>query len=107
MRLPPRWARTFSTICLLTSDNPQQIVPLINALARRFKHVVLTQDWYPPGHISFASSHPGTEPFEVIDLPYSKQVLWPDHCVQGTDGAKLHPELDINPAICRSIESAG
>ena len=73
----------------------EEIVPLINALARRFKHVVLTQDWHPPGHISFASSHPGTKPFEVIDLPYGKQVLWPDHCVQGTDGAKLHPELDI------------
>ena len=73
----------------------EEIVPLINALARRFKHVVLTQDWHPPGHISFASSHPGTKPFEVIDLPYGKQVLWPDHCVQGTDGAKLHPELGI------------
>jgi nicotinamidase/pyrazinamidase len=73
----------------------EEIVPLINALARRFKHVVLTQDWHPPGHISFASSHPGTKPFEVIDLPYGKQVLWPDHCVQGTDGAKLHPKLDI------------
>ncbi len=73
----------------------EEIVPLINGLAIRFKHVVLTQDWHPPGHISFASSHPGTKPFEVIDLPYGKQVLWPDHCVQGTDGAKLHPELDI------------
>ena len=73
----------------------EEIVPLINALARRFKHVVLTQDWHPPGHISFASSHPGTKPFEAIDLPYGKQVLWPDHCVQGTDGAKLHPKLDI------------
>ncbi len=68
---------------------------LTDALARGFKHVVLTRDWDPLGHISFASSHPGTKPFEVIDLPYGKQVLWPDHCVQGTDGAKLHPELDI------------
>ena len=79
----------------LAVPSGEEIVPLINALARRFKHVVLTQDWHPPGHISFASSHPGTKPFEVIDLPYGKQVLWPDHCVQGTDGAKLHPELDI------------
>jgi nicotinamidase/pyrazinamidase len=70
-------------------------VPMINALARRFKHVVLTQDWHPPGHVSFASSHPGAKPFEVIDLPYGKQMLWPDHCVQGTDGAKPHPKLDI------------
>jgi nicotinamidase/pyrazinamidase len=79
----------------LAVPSGEEIVPLINALARRFKHVVLTQDWHPPGHISFASSHPGTKPFEVIDLPYAKQVLWPDHCVQGTDGAKLHPKLDI------------
>lgn len=79
----------------LAVPSGEEIVPLINALARRFKHVVLTQDWHPPGHISFASSHPGTKPFEVIDLPYGKQVLWPDHCVQGTDGAKLHPKLDI------------
>ena len=79
----------------LAVPSGEEIVPLINALARRFKHVVLAQDWHPPGHISFASSHPGTKPFEVIDLPYGKQVLWPDHCVQGTDGAKLHPKLDI------------
>ncbi len=79
----------------LAVPSGEEIVPLINALARRFKHVVLTQDWHPPGHISFASSHPGTKPFEVVDLPYGKQMLWPDHCVQGTDGAKLHPELDI------------
>jgi nicotinamidase/pyrazinamidase len=79
----------------LAVPSGEELVPLINALARRFKHVVLTQDWHPPGHISFASSHPGTKPSEVIDLPYGKQVLWPDHCVQGTDGAKLHPKLDI------------
>jgi nicotinamidase/pyrazinamidase len=72
-----------------------QIVPLINRLARAFPHVVLTQDWHPPGHISFASSHPGKTPFETISLPYGTQVLWPDHCVQGTPDADLHPDLDI------------
>ena len=71
-----------------------EIVPLINQLAKRFDHVVLTQDWHTPGHISFASTH-GKKPFEVIDLPYGKQVLWPDHCVQGTDGAALSKDLSI------------
>ena len=72
-----------------------QIVPLINRLARAFEHVVLTQDWHTPGHISFASSHPGKKPFETVALPYGPQVLWPDHCVQGTADADLHPALDI------------
>ena len=72
-----------------------QIVPLINRLARAFEHVVLTQDWHTPGHISFASSHPGKKPFETVTLPYGTQVLWPDHCVQGTADANLHPALDI------------
>jgi len=72
-----------------------QIVPLINRLARAFEHVVLTQDWHTPGHISFASSHPGKKPFETVSLPYGTQVLWPDHCVQGTADANLHPALDI------------
>jgi len=71
-----------------------EIVPLINQLAKRFDHVVLTQDWHTPGHISFASTH-GKKPFEVIDLPYGKQVLWPDHCVQGTSGADLSKDLQI------------
>jgi nicotinamidase/pyrazinamidase len=71
------------------------VVPLINGMAKKFTNVVLTQDWHTPGHISFASSHPGKKPFDVIDLPYGKQVLWPDHCVQGTDGAGLHPDLAI------------
>jgi nicotinamidase/pyrazinamidase len=70
-------------------------VPLINSIAKKFANVVITQDWHTPGHISFASSHPGKQPFDVIDLPYGKQVLWPDHCVQGTDGANLHPDLAI------------
>ena len=75
-----------------------QIVPLINRIARAFEHVVLTQDWHTPGHASFASSHPGKKPFETISLPYGTQVLWPDHCVQGTPGADLHPALQIRHA---------
>ncbi|QQS12541.1 MAG: bifunctional nicotinamidase/pyrazinamidase [Rhodospirillales bacterium] len=71
------------------------VVPLINRLAKSFANVILTQDWHTPNHVSFASSHPGKKPFETIDLPYGKQVLWPDHCVQGTDGAGLHPDLAI------------
>src|SRR2546425_2018346 len=72
-----------------------EIVPLINRLARSFKHVVLTQDWHTPDHVSFASQHPGKKPFETVDLPYGTQVLWPEHCVQGTEGAMLHKSLDI------------
>ena len=72
-----------------------QIVPLINRLAKAFEHVVLTQDWHTPGHISFASSHAGKKPFEAVSLPYGTQVLWPDHCVQGTADANLHPALAI------------
>lgn len=71
------------------------IVPIVNALAPRFRNVVLTQDWHPPGHLSFASSHPGREPFETIELPYGPQVLWPDHCVQGSSGADLSPALAV------------
>lgn len=72
-----------------------EIVPLVNQLARRFENVVITQDWHPPGHISFASSHPGKKPFEMKRLRYGEQVMWPDHCVQGTRGAALHEGLDI------------
>jgi nicotinamidase/pyrazinamidase len=75
-----------------------EVVPLINRLAARFENVVLTQDWHPRGHASFASSHPGKKPFETIDLPYGKQVLWPDHCVQGTPGAAFHSRLDTAKA---------
>nr|WP_047575792.1 bifunctional nicotinamidase/pyrazinamidase [Methylobacterium sp. ZNC0032] len=71
------------------------VVPVINALGRRFRHVVLTQDWHPAGHASFASSHPGRKPFETIELAYGPQVLWPDHCVQGTAGAAFHGGLDL------------
>jgi nicotinamidase/pyrazinamidase len=72
-----------------------EVVAPINRMGSRFRHVILTQDWHPKGHVSFASSHPGKKPFETIDLPYGKQVLWPDHCVQGTEGAALHRNLSI------------
>jgi nicotinamidase/pyrazinamidase len=69
------------------------VVPVINRLSRRFEHVVLTQDWHPSGHSSFATSRPGSAPFESIAMPYGPQTLWPDHCVQGTTGAAFHPQL--------------
>jgi len=69
------------------------IVPLVNDLIMRFDHVVLTQDWHPAGHSSFASSHPGKQPFETVDMPYGAQTLWPDHCIQGSGGAAFHPAL--------------
>lgn len=75
-----------------------RVVPVINRLARRFDHVAATQDWHPPGHQSFASSHPGRQPFETIEVAYGTQVLWPDHCVQGTGGADFHPDLDLGRA---------
>jgi nicotinamidase/pyrazinamidase len=71
------------------------VVPVVNRIARHFPVVVLTQDWHPAGHTSFASSHPGKAPFETTDLAYGTQVLWPDHCVQGTNGAALHAGLDV------------
>ena len=71
------------------------VVPIVNRLAREFRNVVLTQDWHPPGHLSFASAHPGRSPYETIVAPYGPQVLWPDHCVQGTLGAEFHRSLDI------------
>jgi nicotinamidase/pyrazinamidase len=70
-----------------------EVVPVINRIAPAFQSAVQTQVWHPPGHVSFASSHPGHEPFETITLSYGKQVLWPDHCVQGTADAALHPGL--------------
>lgn len=72
-----------------------EVISAINRLARRFENVVLTQDWHPAGHASFASSHAGRQPFEMIELAYGPQVLWPDHCVQGTQGAALHSDLDV------------
>ena len=75
-----------------------QVVPVINKIAKSFANVVMTQDWHTPGHVSFASVHAGKKPFETIDLAYGKQVLWPDHCVQGTDGAGLSKDLAIAQA---------
>ena len=69
------------------------VVPVINRLAERFAHIALTQDWHPSVHSSFATSHPGSAPFETIRMPYGQQTLWPDHCVQGTPGAAFHPQL--------------
>jgi nicotinamidase/pyrazinamidase len=71
------------------------LVPLINRLGQQFSSVVITQDWHPAGHISFASSHSNRAPFETTTLPYGLQTLWPDHCIQGSEGAELHADLDI------------
>jgi nicotinamidase/pyrazinamidase len=79
---------------LAVPDGDAVIRP-INRLAKLFRHVALTQDWHPSGHASFASTHPGRQPFEMIDLDYGPQVLWPDHCVQGTAGAEISGDLDI------------
>jgi nicotinamidase/pyrazinamidase len=73
----------------------EEVVPIVNRLAARLPHVLLTQDWHPALHLSFASSHPGKQPFDTVRMPYGAQILWPDHCVQGTRGAELHKELDI------------
>ncbi|MDJ0825921.1 MAG: bifunctional nicotinamidase/pyrazinamidase [Rhodobacter sp.] len=74
------------------------IVPGINAAMAEFATVILTQDWHPADHASFASQHPGLDPFATTEMPYGTQVLWPDHCVQGTDGAAFHPDLDTTRA---------
>ncbi len=72
-----------------------EVVPLINAIAQRFRYVVLTQDWHPADHVSFAANHPGTAPYQTIALPYGTQVLWPTHCVQGSASAALAPGLEV------------
>jgi len=72
-----------------------KVVPIINALAQRFPHVVATQDWHPAGHHSFASTHSGKQPYDTIEASYGPQIMWPDHCVQGTDGAEFHPGLAL------------
>src|SRR3954452_6815138 len=74
------------------------VVPFVNGLARAFSTVVLTQDWHPADHASFASNHPGRNPFELIELAYGPQVLWPDHCLIGSPGADFHPDLDVSRA---------
>ncbi len=73
-----------------------EVVPVINALCRRFAHVVATQDWHPADHGSFASVHPGRSPFETVEMPYGSQTLWPDHCVQGTAGAAFHDGFETD-----------
>ncbi|MBO6719971.1 MAG: bifunctional nicotinamidase/pyrazinamidase [Rhizobiaceae bacterium] len=82
----------------LAVENGDQVVPVINGLIERFDHVVLTQDWHPAGHSSFASEHAGKEPFGTVTMPYGEQTLWPDHCIQGSKGAAFHPDLDWNKA---------
>jgi nicotinamidase/pyrazinamidase len=79
----------------LAVPNGHEVLPIINRMAGRFEHVVLTQDWHPPGHQSFASSHRGKKPYETIEVSYGPQILWPDHCVQGTAGAELHGDLTV------------
>jgi nicotinamidase/pyrazinamidase len=83
-----------------------EAVPTINALAQRFRHVVLTQDWHPPGHRSFASAHPGRQPFQSIELAYGAQVLWPDHCVHDTPGAQFHAGLRVPHAELAATRAA-
>jgi len=82
----------------LAVPDGNQVVPVINRLQSRFTHRVLTQDWHPPGHSSFASAHPSTQPFQTIEANYGTQVLWPDHCVQGTPGAAFHANLETTGA---------
>jgi nicotinamidase/pyrazinamidase len=82
-----------------------EIVPIINKLSRRFAHVIQTQDWHCEDHLSFASSHPGKKPLELIELSYGEQILWPDHCVEGSDGAMFHPKLDL--ANCELVIRKG
>lgn len=92
---------------LPTQDGHAVLTPIAELMnSNRFPHCVATQDWHPAGHISFASSHPGRAPFDVIELYGHDQVLWPDHCVQGTAGASLHPDLPWEKvmAIIRKAE---
>lgn len=82
----------------LAVPHGEDVVPVINRIAPAFANVVMTQDWHPPAHVSFASSHPGRKPFETIEVAYGKQTLWPDHCVQGTHDAALDRDLEIPQA---------
>jgi nicotinamidase/pyrazinamidase len=81
----------------LAVPDADAILPVVNGLMRGFQRIILTQDWHPPGHVSFASSHPGQRPFDHIALPYGDQILWPDHCVAGTPGAAFSPGLNLPP----------
>ncbi len=88
----------FSPGGALAVPHGNKVIAPIHRAARKFDHVVLTQDWHPPGHLSFASRHPGKKPFDSIESLHGPQVLWPDHCVQGTRGAELHPSLHLPQA---------
>ena len=79
----------------LAVPNGDEVIAVVNGIARTFRNVILTQDWHPPGHVSFASSHPGRKPFDKIMLGYGSQMLWPDHCVQATHGAAIHEDIEI------------
>lgn len=83
----------------LSVPQGDEVVPLINRLAKHFDHVVLTQDWHPCDHLSFASAHPNKKPYDTIDVEYGSQILWPDHCVQATRGAEFHQNLHIPHAV--------
>jgi nicotinamidase/pyrazinamidase len=85
----------FCTGGALAVPQGEAIVPVANRVAQSFAHVLATQDWHPPSHLSFASSHKGRNPFEEIEAFYGAQTLWPDHCVQGTRGAEFHGDLDL------------
>ncbi|SOZ51059.1 nicotinamidase/pyrazinamidase [Cupriavidus taiwanensis] len=93
----------------LAVPSGDEVVPVINRLARAFGHVVLTQDWHPAAHVSFAANHAGAQPFQTLALPYGEQVLWPVHCVQDTPGAALHAGLDVPHArlVIRKGHHAG
>lgn len=79
----------------LAVPDAEAILPVVNGLIVAFQRVVFTQDWHPPGHVSFASSHPGRRPGDRVVLPYGEQILWPDHCVSGSTGAEFHPGLHV------------
>ena len=96
----------------LAVDRGDEVVPLINALANDYEHVIMTQDWHPAGHSSFASTHEDRQAFETIEMPYGDQTLWPDHCIQGSDGAAFHSglvwtkaELVVRKGFRSSIDS--
>lgn len=82
----------------LPVPNGDEVVPIINSLAEQFSNIVITQDWHPHNHISFADNHPNKRPFDYIELEYGSQVLWPSHCVQGSVDAQLHPDLKLSHA---------
>jgi len=78
----------------LAVPDGDSVVPIINSLIPKFDSIIQTQDWHPRGHHSFASSHEGKEPYDTVEMDYGTQVLWPDHCVQGTHGSEFHPDLN-------------